>query len=177
MGDGQPVPPKLDYSTARPRLKWKLGAVITVLVLGFIHMQVEHIRQDLGWIDSISGSHQTQSTWRFGWSSPARVTDSPLAIRYREMGLQWQPNWCNVKGTYVNIFGRKIGSGHGRAPAIYFLAVHPDLQQAYINQSSDDEVRELFHILSSGTEAEQDAACEAATNRALNGSRAASSNE
>ncbi|HEV2296231.1 MAG TPA: hypothetical protein VGR35_20470 [Tepidisphaeraceae bacterium] len=82
--------------------------------------------------------------------------------------MKWEPDWKNVKGTYVDAFGRHVGSAHGwPAPEIYSFALSPDMQQSYLAASSDEEVRELFRVMSSGTEEQKKAAVEAACNRAL----------
>ena len=153
-------------STRMKRL-WIILAVIVVLAALLIPTPI-YVRQDLGWIDSISGSQKSQTVWRLGSSSSPIVSDSLLAERYRKLGLQWEPDWKNIKGTYVNAFGRHVGSAHGwPAPEIYNLALSPDLQQSYLSASSDDEVREFFRIMSSGSEPERKIAVEAACNKAL----------
>jgi hypothetical protein len=85
------------------------------------------------------------------------------------MGLTWQPDWRKVAGTYRGLLGQRMGSsGHGSAPPIYFLATHHEGQRSLITVSSDEELRELFRVLTSGTEAEQAAALDAAFDRVLN---------
>ncbi len=154
--------------TLSTRMKsfWIILAVIVVAGFLFIPTRV-HVRQDLGWIDSIGGSQKRQTVWGSGAESAPVVSESLLAARYRKLGLQWEPDWENVKGTYVDLFGRHVGSAHGSAPEIYSFALSPDLQQSYLAASSDDEVRELFRVMSSGTEAEKKSAVEAACNKAL----------
>lgn len=158
-------PQPLDYAPASAswfggkalrRLGW---AILIVVAFGFV--PEIFIRQELGWIDSVSGSRKEQTVWRFGWSTNPVVIVSPLETRFRELGLRWQPNWCNVKGTYKNVFGANRGSGHGPAPEVYYLAFHPEVQQAFIQASTDDELRAFFRVMSTGTEAEQRSAVEA----------------
>jgi hypothetical protein len=150
-----------------PHIKRFWLIVGVVVIAGFLCTGV-HVRQDLGWIDSISGSQKRQTVWQFGLSSSPAITESLLAARYRKLGLQWEPDWKNVKGTYLDIFGRNVGHAHGwPAPEIYSFALSPDLQRMYLAASSDDEVREFFRIMSSGSDAEKAAAVEAACNKAL----------
>ena len=145
---------------------WIILAVVVIVALLFI--PGTHVRQDLGWIDSISGSQKSQTVWRSGAESTPVVSESLLAARYRKLGLQWEPDWKNVKGTYLDIFGRNVGHAHGwPAPEIYSFALSPDLQQSYLAASSDQEVREFFRVMSSATEDEKKAAVEAACNKAL----------
>ncbi len=141
--------------------------ILAVVVLAAFLLIPTNVRQDLGWIDSISGSQKSQTVWRFGAASTPIVSESLLAARYRKLGLKWEPDWKNVKGTYIDVFGRHVGSGHGSAPEIYSFALSPDLQQSYLAPSSDDDVREFLRVLSSGTEEEKKAAVEAACNKAL----------
>lgn len=54
------------------------------------------VRQDLGWIDSVSGSRKSQVAWLRGWSTTPVVTESPLAARFRQLGLTWEPDWRKV---------------------------------------------------------------------------------
>jgi hypothetical protein len=90
--------------------------------------------------------------------SPAVVSESPLAKKYRELGLKWEPDWKRVRGTEVNVFGRSVGHEHGAAPEIYPL--NADLQRLFLKAASDDEVRAFFRVMSGGSEAEKKGACE-----------------
>ena len=144
---------------------WIILAVVLIAALLLIPMNV---RQDLGWIDAISGSQRSQTVWRFGPASTPAVSESLLAARYRRLGLKWEPAWKNVKGTYIDLFGRNVGHAHGwPAPEIYSFALSPDLQRSYLAASSDEQIREFFRVMSSGTEDEKKAAVEAACNKAL----------
>ncbi len=145
----------------------RTGYFVAAIVVLVALLLPYHVRQDLGWIDSVSGSRKSQMVWRLGGSSTAVVSESPLAARYRQLGLQWEPDWRNVKGTSLNVFGRSVGRAHGQAPAIYDLAMDVQLQQAFVAASSDHEVREFFSIMSSSAEAEQKAAVDAACDKAL----------
>jgi hypothetical protein len=147
---------------------WIILAVVVVIVALLLIPAGMSVRQDLGWIDSISGSQKRQTVWRSGAESTPVVSESLLAARYRKLGLQWEPDWKNVKGTYIDLYGRNVGHAHGwPAPEIYSFALNPDLQQSYLAGSSDEEVRELFRVMSGGTEEEKKSAVEAACNKAL----------
>ncbi len=161
-----PAAQPLDYaSRCLPRRFWLIVAAIALCATLLVPWPTG-VRQDLGWIDSISGSRKSQTVWRLGRSSSPVVSESLLAARYRKLGLQWEPDWRNVKGTYVDIFGRSVGSAHGSAPEIY--SFNSDLQEWFLAASSDDEVRVFFRVISSGSDAEQKAAVEAAGEKALN---------
>ena len=142
--------------------------ILAVVVTTAFLLVPTHVRQDLGWVDSVSGSQKSQTVWRFGASSTPVVSESLLATRYRELGLRWEPDWKNVRGTYADLFGRRVGSAHDwPAPEIYTFATSPGLQRSYLAASSDDEVREFFRVMSGGTGEQQKAAVEAACDRAL----------
>lgn len=152
-----------------------LAVVVVVVVVGAVLLipTPMYVRQELGWIDSISGSRKAQTAWRWGATSTPIVSESVLATRYRELGLQWEPDWKHVKGTYIDIFGGHVGTSHGwPAPEIYSMALSPDLQRGYLAASSDADVRAFFHVMSSGTREEQRAAVEAACDQALGGDAA-----
>lgn len=151
----------LAIATKRP---WPVIAAAALLALLFV--PGARVGQDLGWIDSISGSRKTQTIWRVGASSLPMVSDSPLAVRYRKLGLKWEADWKNVKGTYINIFGGGLGSAHGwPAPEIYSFP--RELQQYYLAAASDDDIRTFFHVMLHGTEAEKKAMLEAAGEKAM----------
>lgn len=141
-----------------------VGIIISVVVLVFAPM---HIRQELGWIDAISGSQKSQTLWRIGGASQPIVLDSLLGHRLKELGLTWEPDWRNTKGTYIDAFGRSVGSGHGAAPEIYTLALNTELQRAYLDNATDSDIRELFRVMSSGTTTEKEAKLETICSRAL----------
>jgi hypothetical protein len=93
------------------------------------------------------------------------VTESPLAKKYRELGLKWEPDWKQVRATEVDVFGRSISSACGIAPEIYTL--NADFQRLFLKASSDDEVRAFFRVMSGGSDAEKKAAVEGACEKGL----------
>jgi hypothetical protein len=160
--------PWYDFSCYRMRSAWFILAVIVLLAAAAVLLPSSiYVRQDLCWIDAISGSQKRQTVWRGGASSSPVVSDSLLAERYRKLGLRWEPHWRNVEGTYRNAFGRSVGHAHGSAPEIYDLSMSRVLQGSYLAASSDEDVREFFRVMSSGTEAEKKTAVEAACDKAL----------
>jgi hypothetical protein len=136
-------------------------------VVGFLLIPMSQ-RQDLAWMDSISGSEKTQTVWQFGGSSSPVIRESPLAARYRKLGLKWNRDWRNVKTAYTDVLGRNLGSADSfPAPEIYQFALSSGLQKRYLSKSSDVEVRAFFRVMTTGTEAEKKAAVEASCDRAL----------
>lgn len=139
-------------------------AVLTVAAVIFIPISSNY-RRDLGWVDSISGSRKSQTVWQSGKETTPVIVDSPLAEKYRELGLIWQPDWKNIRGTSYDVFGRVTGHGHGSAPEIYPLEF--GLQKLFIAASSDDEIRIFFRIMSSDSETDRKAAVDCACQKAL----------
>jgi len=156
----------IEQLSTRVKRFWFILAAIVVLAALVVPTPL-YVRQDLGWIDAISGSQKSQTVWRVGETSPPIVSDSLLAERYRTLGLKWEPDWRDVRGTYLNVFGRSVGRAHGSAPEIYNFAFSQDLQRSYLAASSDAELHKFFRIMSTGTEAEKKVAVETACNKAL----------
>ncbi len=94
----------VDSLSTRMKRFW---IILAVVVAAACLLVPAHVRQDLGWIDSVSGSRKSQTVWRFGAAPTPVVSESLLAERYRELGLRWEPDWKNVRGTYVDLFGRR----------------------------------------------------------------------
>lgn len=147
-----------------PWRRWVIRGILipaAVLLLA-LSLPTFWVRQETGWVDAISGSRKYQTDWRLGWSTTPGITDSALALRYRKLGLQWNPDWRCVQGTYVNLFGRHIGWAHGTAPPILAFGV---VDQLYAGSASDEEVRGFFRVMTAGTDAEQKAEVEEAADR------------
>src|SRR4051794_23540779 len=95
---------------------WLIVAVVAAATLLTANA---YVHERLGWVDSISGARKSQTHWRLLGPSTPVVSESPLAARYRKLGLQWEPDWRNVEGTSVGLFGLTVARGHGPAPEIY----------------------------------------------------------
>lgn len=121
---------------------------------------------DLGWVDAVTGSYKSRTDRLWGWrKSPEQVTPSPLALRLRRMGVATQPDWRNIKGTYRDLSGRQIGSGHGWGPPI--KSFRGELQQWWVDASTDAEILEFVRVMQNGTEDQQRAAVDAAARKGL----------
>lgn len=136
--------------------------VLAVLIVAGMILEIED-RQERVWIDAVSASTKSERMYRDGEASTV-ITDSPFAERYRALGLSWEPQWHNVAATSITVAGRRTNLGHGRAPEIHSFR-SADLQQLFLAGASDDEVRAFFQVMSTGTEAEQRAAIEAAADK------------
>ena len=139
-------------------LRWYIlgGLLLAMLVPTRADVRTNH-----DWVDAISGSRKQQKTWSFGYASPAVVTESPLAKRYRELGLRWEPEWRGLCARHFSLFGTYVGVSCGRAPPMHGMSF-PGVQEWYLQTASDDEVRELFRVMNTGSEEEHKAAVTAA---------------
>jgi hypothetical protein len=145
------------------------AAIITVVTLVVLAVMTSSVwmRQECTWVDAVSGSTRRQTLWRPGFASEPVVTVSPLETRFGELGLVWTHDWRQVRGNYQTLWGGNTGSAHGPAPLIYDLAASPNLQEALIASSSDEELRELFRVLTEGTRDKQEIVIAAACRKAL----------
>jgi hypothetical protein len=91
-----------------------------------------------------------------------RVEVSPLEQRLRRMGVTWVADWRCLSDVHYSLFDWSRGCGP--APAIYFLRSE---MKAFVDASSDQEIREFVRVMQTGTEAEQRAAVEAAEEKGL----------
>jgi len=155
------------------REMWRWWIIVAVAVVAGLLLGSVGVRQELRWVDGVSGSRKERRVWRFVTPSPAVVTESPLAKKYRELGLTWEPNWRQVRGAEVDVFGRGVSSEGGAAPEIYTLDA--DDQRWYLKAASDDEVRAFFRVMTGGSEAEKKAAVEGACEKGLGAYEAAPS--
>src|SRR4051812_39661332 len=92
-----------------------VGLAAVVLVAAALTTPV---REDLGWMDALSGTYQTQTVWLSRYPTTPVVTPSPIELRLRKIGVTWRPDWRNVKGTSRDLLGRRLGREHGSAPPI-----------------------------------------------------------
>ena len=159
----------LNYSSpaiprSRRRRSWRtLGVVAAVLLLAVAAPTVT-VRQVESRMDSITGSMTWKTVWLFGIASDPRVDVSPLETRLKSSGIQWTPSWQFLHNTHRNVFGRATFYACGSAPPIYQLS---PLLKAFAAASTDAELREFVRVMQSGTDAEQTAAVEAASEKGL----------
>lgn len=144
----------------RPRL-WKWLSVVAGVGLVVVVLPTSPGRHEMAWMDPVDGAIRRQSTDYLGRSGPMVVTDTPLGRRFRAMGLSWTPDWRLLHDREISVTGRTLSRACGSAPPIYTLAGLPEVQEAYIRHASDDDLRQLLRILSTGDEQQQREAIEA----------------
>jgi hypothetical protein len=120
------------------------------------------VRQVESRMDVVSGSMMWKTVWVFGVTSGPRVDVSTLETRLKASGVPWTPSWQFMHNTHRNVFGRATSYECGSAPAIFRL--RPVLAE-YAAGATDAELREFVRVMQSGTDAEQEAAVEAAVEK------------
>jgi hypothetical protein len=140
--------------------------MLIAIVLGLIALlaaPVIPIRYSESWIDPVTGSEKSQTTWVFGLTRGPRYTVSPLETRLRQIGYSYTPAWQFLSRDQVNISSHHIEDGS--APPIYRLEV---VLKPFVEVSTPDELRKFADTMQSGTEQQQKAAVDAAAAKALN---------
>ena len=162
----------LEYQSGRSWLGSRLRRPLFVLILAALVLSTAsflfslNVRQDLGWVDAVTGSEKYQTDWVFGMTTGRRTVPSPIELRLRKMGVTVQPDWRNVMGTYRNLFGNSTGHAHGwPAPAIY--PFRGDEQQGFVDTSSDAEILTFVRVMQSGTEPAKREAVDATVEKSL----------
>ena len=120
-------------------------------------MQVE------GRIDPVTGSMMGKTVWLFGITTGPHVEVSALETRLKRSGIRWTPSWQFLHNTHLNIFGGATCHECGLAPPIYRIPVLKEFAAA----STDAELREFVRVMQSGTDAEKNAAVDAAGEKGL----------
>lgn len=157
-----PAPPPIDYASSadtrpRPRLPVRLlvGAALILVVLvlsATVPVRRVNIR-----VDSVTGSMEHRTTW-VGVALAPVVTPSPLEARLNKLGIPWTRDWRTISVIEYAAAGPPLSRGCGSAPYIYGLDLSQPLVMA---AATDDEVRAFAHIMQTGTEDRQRAACDA----------------
>ena len=158
---------ELDYGSTSTRPPWRtatrvlLALLLTaaVLSLPLVGVMETSIR-----VDAVTGSVERQTTWPLGITTGPRIDVSPLEQRLSAMGAAFTRDWRLLTRTDRNIFGGATRRGCASAPPIHSLGAALDL---FLATATDDEVRELVRVMTTGTEAEQSAAIEAAADVAF----------
>jgi hypothetical protein len=148
----------------RRRLPWRTLTVITAVLLLAVAAPNVTVRTLKGRMDAVTGSTTWKTVWLSGVTSSTRADVSPLETRLKNSGISWAPSWRFLHNTHRNVFGFATCYECGPAPAIYHL--RPVLKE-FAAASTDAELREFVRAMQSGTDAEQNAAVEAAGEKGL----------
>lgn len=162
----------LDYGSpdapqSRRRWPWRIIIAVGVLLMAVLALPAITVRQVESRMDAVTGSITWKTVWLFGITSGPRRDVSPLESRLKSSGITWTPSSHFLHNTHHNVFGAAIGYECGSAPPIYRL--RPVLND-FTGGSTDTQLREFVRVMQFGTEAEQSAAVDAASeNDGFNG--------
>jgi hypothetical protein len=159
-----------DTSRLRRRWPWRTLCLVAAVLLITIAAPTVAVRQVESGMDAVTGSMTWKTVWLFGITSGARVDISPLETRLKRSGIQWTPSWQFLHNTHRNVFGLATCYECGSAPAIYRIC---PVLRGFAAASTDAELREFVRVMQSGTDAEQRAAVDAASEKGLEAESAA----
>lgn len=146
-------------------MAWATGALaILLLLLALVALPSFTIRHVEIRIDAITGTTSTQTVWLFGFRTAPHVHVSPIEARLKSRGIPWTPSWQVLSITGSNVLGNATSHACGIAPPIHQLHA---LQQAYVDASSEADLRDFVHVLQSGTDTEKKDAVAAACDKAI----------
>lgn len=152
------------------RTRWVIwGIGIVVLGLVVVSLPVVTVSETETRVDAVSGSVSRKTVWVSGRTTGWRHEASPLEKRLTKAGIQWRANWQFVHVGGSNIFGCMTSCGVGLKPKIGQMS---SVMGEFVAGATEDELREFVRVMQLGTEAEQDAAVEAALEKVFrSGSR------
>ncbi len=153
-----------DTPRSRRWWPWRTLSVVAAVLLLALPAPFVTVRQVESRMDTVTGSMTCRTVWLFGITFGPRVEVSPLEMRLKSSGIPWVPSWQFLANTHRNVFGGATCFECGLAPAIYSL--RPVLKE-FAAASTDAELREFVRVMQSGTDAEQEAAVEAASEKGL----------
>ena len=153
-----------DTPRSRRRWPWRMVTAAVAVLLLALAAPTLAVRQVESRMDAVTGSMTWKTVWLFGITSGTRVDVSPLESRLKSSGITWTPSWQFLHNTHRNVFGDATCYECGSAPAIY--QIRPVLKE-FAAGSTDSELREFVRVMQSGTEAEREAAVEAAGEKGL----------
>lgn len=155
----------LNYDASPPprrrwqRMPWKTLTIIIAVPLLAIAAWSLTFSQVQSRMDAITGSITSKTVWPFGITSGPRTEISPLETRLKTSNITWTPSWQFLHNTHHNLFGDVTCRECGTAPAIYQL--RPVLKE-FAESSTQTQLREFVRVMQSGTDAQRQAAVQAA---------------
>ncbi len=115
-------------------------------------------------IDLITGSVKTND-WLFRVHVNTKLQETALAkwLRCREPNFQERWRFMSEWDEYV------LGTVRGCAPVVddILFFSKPEVSEAFVSSSTDEELAEFIHVLRNGTQTERDQALRAASEKVL----------
>jgi len=140
-------------------MPWKTLTLVLALPLLAVAAWSLTFRQVESRMDAITASTTSKTVWPFGITSGPRTEISPLETRLKTSNITWTPSWQFLHNTHHNLFGDVTCRECGTAPAIYQL--RPVLKE-FAETSTETQLREFVRAMQSGTDAQRQAAVQAA---------------
>jgi hypothetical protein len=131
-------------------------------IAGFLLLVPLPVGTDQLWIDPVSGSHRTVTSY-LGVPIRSRITPSALERWIIDHEGACTSKWHLLSRASFTIFGGYLAVGCREAPPICLVAYHADggLLTKFIKQASDAEIAEFLRMMRTGTRPEQEAAVKA----------------
>jgi hypothetical protein len=115
------------------------------------------------WTDPVTGSRKSQTKFLFLQIRQTREI-SPLQTWMDEHHIAYQQQWQFLARSGESLFGRTLMRGCGSAPPNYSLLT---FMEDYLKLAGESQIRELIHILQTGTQEQQQAAVDQANKLVL----------
>jgi hypothetical protein len=147
---------------ARRRWPWRILTALAVLALAVFWVPTVETRHIETSVDPVTGTMTWKTSALFGVGSGTRVNVSPLETRLRASGISWSPSQRYLHNTSYSLLGKRYACSS--APPIYDII--PVLKE-FAAASTDEELREFVRVMQSGTDDQQKAAVDAATEKAF----------
>ena len=139
-------------------------STVAVVLIFLVAAPTVTVRQVESRMDAVTGSMTWKTVWLFGITSGPRVDVSPLEKRLKSSGITWTPSRQFLHNTHRTVLGNATCYECGSAPPIHQL--RPVLEE-FAAASTDAELRNFVRVMQSGTDAEQKAIVEAASEKGL----------
>lgn len=178
-----PADPSTYFATDRPlwrrivtrrHVKITAAVLLGVYILGTIWGLVAYypVKQEWIYMDTVTGSKKYETLLVFGPDPKPLVKPSELELWLVRREGKIQHNWRRLRGEAENIWGGYVSSGPhaGGEGGIYIgdLAIHDDLLNAYVADSTDEQKAQFIQTMRYGTFKEKQLAVDGAVAMALN---------
>lgn len=151
-----------DTSPRRAAFAWKtIGAALAALLV-IVCVPTITVEQVTTRIDAVTGTVSRTSVWPLGIVSSPRRDVSPLETRLNAAGVAWSPTWRTLNENGYTMVGTATYRGCSTAPTIYQLR---PIMKEFVAASTDDELRAFVRVMQTGTDAQQQAAVDAAVGK------------
>lgn len=134
---------------------WIVSGITALLILGGVLFFVEAYRVR-GFVDENTGSMKGCHAWPFGIETHKWYKESPLETFMRkEYPADLRQEWTPYQGDMRNIYGIRLGWGHGRPSLVKELCIwEPENMAPWFAHASNADKKKLYDALVAQDEAE-----------------------